>query len=627
MATPATPRARVRDAIERVEFNRLAVQLNLPIYWIADTNGNKAIDPDEAAPLLFYSEKSIELDAAYDQIAAAAKAPPSSDPRRALVARDLDQGRATLLWSDLSKLDAAERAFAAIMLDVARLIDDLYAIQNGAAAVAKKVGADPESQSLFRRNFGATCMGPMTEADPACSAVTDGTKTVVSVYPDRIAGKRQGEAGFCEAIEHAPNAAALATPFSVVREVAGKLNAVPYTDAYKPQLDAIAGKLDAATATLAGKADEAPLVAYLTAAAASFRSNDWGPADEAWTRMTVDNSKWYVRVGPDEVYWEPCAHKAAFHLTFARINQASKDWQGKLTPVLQDMEKRVAAAAGPPYVTHPVTVHLPDFIDLVTNSGFDRMAFRAVLGESLPNFGPVANEGRSRTVAMVNLYTDPDSRAARRGQAESVLSVDSMPMYPDAPEPGLFSTVLHEATHNLGPAHEYKIGGRGKDAKLVFGGPVASMLEELKAQTGAIYFVEFARGKQLVSDAFANQVYADEVIWACGHIAEGVKDAYGQLSAIQIGFLIDHGALVYDRTAKAANGKDLGAFVIHPDKVVVAAEAMLKVVAGIKARGDVNGASELIKKYVESSAVVPHQMIVERFLRYPTPSFVYGVKL
>ena len=40
--------------------------------------------------------------------------------------------------------------------------------------------------------------------------------------------------------------------------------------------------------------------------------------------------------------------------------------------------------------------------------------------------------------------------------------------------------MLHEAAHNLGPAHEYKVKGKTDDQ--VFGGPLASTLEELKAQ-------------------------------------------------------------------------------------------------------------------------------------------------
>src|SRR5207237_6530016 len=124
---------------------------------------------------------------------------------------------------------------------------------------------------------------------------------------------------------------------------------------------------------------------------------------------------------------------------------------------------------------------------------------------SLPNWGPVANGGRGRTVAMVNLYTDPDSRALRHTQAASVLAGDILKVYTDATEPGLLVTILHEATHNLGPAHQYKVNG--KTAEEVFGGPIASVLEELKAQTGGLFLLELLRGKGIISDELARQAY------------------------------------------------------------------------------------------------------------------------
>ena len=49
-----------------------------------------------------------------------------------------------------------------------------------------------------------------------------------------------------------------------------------------------------------------------------------------------------------------------------------------------------------------------------------RTPLGATIGQSLPNWGPVANEGRGRTVAMVNFYSDPDSVAARRSPVSTV---------------------------------------------------------------------------------------------------------------------------------------------------------------------------------------------------------------
>src|SRR4029079_2961133 len=117
----------------------------------------------------------------------------------------------------------------------------------------------------------------------------------------------------------------------------------------------------------------------------------------------------------------------------------------------------------------------------------DRDALGATVGQSLPNWGPVANEGRGRTVVMTNLYTDPDSLVARKQKASTMLSADAMKDYSEEGGPGELGTVLHEATHNLGPAHEYKFEGKKDDD--AFGGDLASMLEELKAQSGAYYYL------------------------------------------------------------------------------------------------------------------------------------------
>ncbi len=255
--------------------------------------------------------------------------------------------------------------------------------------------------------------------------------------------------------------------------------------------------------------------AYLTAAAKAFTDNNWFAADEAWAAMNADNSKWYVRIGPDEVYFEPCSRKAGFHLTLARINPGSKTWQEKLTPLRTEMEKLASEMAGPPYAARELTFHMPDFIDIVINAGDDRSPRGATVGQSLPNFGPVGEGGRGRTVAMVNLYADADNKAALKRQASSLLCPATMESFTDDPHSNLMATVLHEATHNLGPAQGYK--AHGKDGAASFGGPTASMLEELKAQTGAMVFTDWLVDKGVIVASTARQSHVREVLWMFGH--------------------------------------------------------------------------------------------------------------
>ncbi len=640
---PAPP-AKGHAAIGRQAFNRSAEHLNLPLFWSLDKNGNGAIEPDETALLLFHpgsdTAKWVErgsftpaFEDAYQQIVedaavrgSQAGLPADEKERRRLVLQDLDQGRPTLVANDLSGLGADEKSFVEHMLSASTLIDAIYAIQIGAKALEERVPRDDTaSKSLFRRNWGPKCLQPLTEKNAACSAIPGAPKPLCDAYPAAI----QGEAAFCEKLEKMPNSKALLAPFVVVREKGAVLEAVPFSIAYKGPMDSIAKELRAAADAVKDEKEKA-LKTYLLAAAQSFVDNNWTPADEAWAKMNATNSAWYLRVAPDEVYWDPCNRKAGFHLTLARINKDSLAWQDKLVPVEQTMEKLLAALVGKPYAARKVTFHLPDFIDIVINAADDRKESGATIGQSLPNWGRVANEGRGRTVAMSNLYTDPDSQKVRREGAESILSKESMSEYADTVKAGLLTTILHEATHNLGPAHEYK--WKGKTDAQWFGGNLASMMEELKAQTGALYFVEFLKQQGIIDAELAKRTYTDSIVWAFGHVSRGMytdtsqRKAYSQLAAIQIGFLLDEGALAWDPNAKAANAKDTGALTIHFDKLPAAIEKMMKTVGGLKASGDKAGAEALAKKYVDGT-VVPQAIITERLLRNPRATFVYSLSL
>lgn len=624
---PATP-------TDRLAWNAAAVQNNAGVFWTIDTNKNGAPEPDEVVPLVFYPPmpalvKDGQFTKAFHEVQELLRhnSPTSGPdaPRQALVRHDLAQGRPTLVLSDFRQVSASEKLFVQKMMAVAHLVDGLYERQTGIDVARAHVAPDAASQSLFRRNRGLHCVGPLTEKNPLCRGSLEETKMSVGVYPQSM----QTSNTFCTELEKRSDAESLLSPFSaVMTDSAGQLTPVPYSRAFASEMTKIAFALEDAAAVLADS--EAALIAYLRAAAIAFRTNDWDVADEAWANMNARNSAWYIRVAPDETYWEPCSRKAGFHLTFARINSATVQWQSMLSPIQQQMEDTVAMMAGAPYRARKATFHLPDFIDIVVNAGDDRDPLGGTIGQSLPNWGPVANEGRGRTVAMANLYTDVDSRAARRAQAESVFSADALTGYVDDPTPGLFSTVLHEAAHNLGPAHEYKVDEKTDD--MIFGGPIASVMEELKAQTSALYLVELLREQAVIDAAMADRVRIDALVWAAGHTAQGMYTAsgerktYSQVAAIQLGFLIDRGVLMWDATAIAANGKDRGALTIQHARLVPAINDLMKTVAGIKARGDAAAANALLERYVDGGAV-PQAAIAERFLRQPKMSFVYSVLL
>jgi hypothetical protein len=479
---------------------------------------------------------------------------------------------------------------------------------------------------VFRRNWGPECASSVTESDPACSAIEGAPHQPVDAYPAEL----QADEGFCATLEARPDASTLLTPFTVVRaEADDTLIAVPYNVAYESYMRPIAEELRAAATAMTDPAETA-LVAYLQAAATSFETNDWVPADEAWSRMSVRNSRWYVRVAPDETYWEPCSTHAGFHLTFARIDQGSLVWQDRLAPLRSEMEASLAALVPGEYTARDVSFQLPDFIEIVVNAGDDRDAFGATIGQSLPNWGPVTDEGRGRTVAMSNLYTDPDSLARRRAQAMSLLSASAMTDYTDDATPGLLSTILHEATHNLGPSHEYRTA-QGQTDNEAFGGGLASMLEELKAQSGGLFFIHWLTERGVLTAQQERETYVDSIVWAFGHISRGMytptgqRKPYSQLAAIQIGMLLDEGALAWDPEATAADGTSRGAFTIDFARLPEAVNHLMQRVMHIKATGDRAAAEALATQYVDGTRV-PHATIVERYRSFPQVAFVYSVR-
>ncbi len=633
-AQHATTRAnagRPRDA--RQHFNQLAMRLDLPLFWAQDTNRNGTPDPGEVRALLFYPSaeewvRDGRFTPAYDRalarIRAEEAAPAPTDPRMRLVLTEFEYAAPTLVETSLGALPAAHRAFAQAMLTVAARIDELYALQSGSAAMADRVrGLDAASRALFRRNWGPRCHGAHTEHEPLCSAIPGQPHPVVGVYPAAM----QTDDHFCRTLEARPDASALLTPFTVVRDEAGALRAVPFTQAWTEPMRAVAMALRAAADTMSDP-EETALVTYLRAAATAFETNDWAPADEAWSRMNARNSRWYVRAAPDETYWEPCSQKAGFHLTFARINLESLRWQERLTPMQNDMERALAALAPGAYAARTVAFHMPDFIDIVVNAGDDRDAFGATIGQSLPNWGAVTAEGRGRTVAMSNLYTDADSAARARALSASLLDAAAMNRYTDNTTPGLLSTILHEATHNLGPANEYRVAGR--TAEDAFGGGLASTLEELKAQSGALFFVALLRERGVIDAELAQQIYVDAITWAFGHISRGMytstgeRKAYSQLAAIQVGFLLEDGAIAWNPQAPAADGVHRGAFHFDFDRLPAACQRLMERVMRIKATNDRAAAEDLARRYVDSDRV-PQAVITERARAFPQTAFVYSV--
>jgi hypothetical protein len=611
------------------DFNRLAAQAGTGLFWYTDAKNPGSPDTDEfvalgtggdASKFIAGGRFTPAFEAAWRRLV--------EMKRREVVRRELDQGLPTLVRTDLAKLGPAEKRMVSHIIKAGSIIDGLHGEQTGAAAfVPRLAAADQESRSLFARNGGPWCAAPLTEKDPFCNALPDFPARRWTTYP----GGDEQNLELCKKLAALPNGRELMSPFAVVRKTGEEYSAVPYNSAYARGTAAAAAELRAAAA-LADEKTEGPFKKYLMAAAEAFTTNAWEAADEAWSAMNASNSAWYLRAAADEVYWDLCQEKAGFHMSFALIDKASLELQERLMPLRGEMEHMLSMLSGGAYKARDVKFKMPDFIEIILTAGDSRSPLGATIGQSLPNWGKVAAEGRGRTVVMTNLYQDPQSRKMAREKAAALLSAASMANYSDDKQTGLYDIVLHEAAHNLGPHSDYKIDGKGPSE--VFGGQTASTIEELKAQTASLYYTELLRRSGIIGEETARRIYTHAIVWGFGHISQGMFAAsgnpkpYSQLAAVQVGFLVEEGVLSWD-VAPDQQGRPTGRFDIRYEQMVPAVEKLMQKVVRIKAAGDAAGARELIEAYVTGSkkGLVHADEIAERLLKFPRASMVYSVKL
>lgn len=627
--------------LRRIDFNRRAAERFLPLFWRDDANANGALDPAELVVLLGFGadDRATWVDAAgqftpaFESAYAGMLQPdapagtPAEQTRHRLVIEELAQGRPTLVETRLKQASAADKALVTHLTNAGRIIERIYARQQGVFGMEAKIPAeDTASRMLFHRNQSPFCEAPKTEHAEACSALPAKPPRIVGLYPEHI----QNNPKFCDVLAQAENAPALMDHFSVVVNDArpGSYRALPYPQAYRADMEEVAKELEAATAAL-GK-NEAALQRYLRAAANSFRTNDWEPANAAWVAMNANNSKWYVRIAPDEVYYDPCAWKAGFALQLARINRESIEWQKKLDPLKNEMEAALAKMAKKPYVARTVNFRIPDFIDVVLNAGDQRSAHGATIGQSLPNWGHVAERG-GRTVAMTNLYTDTDSRESSAAQMSALFCKATNAHATTTPRESLIASLLHEVAHNLGPSHDYTVDGKADE--VAFGGTLASTLEELKAQTSSLYLTDWLATKGLFTPDEVRKIQLRDIAWAFGHISRGMYTAdgtprnYSQLAAMQLGAFMRAGAIAWQPGESAANGTDRGCVEIDFERLRGAVQDFETTVLEIKASGDKARAEKLKADFVDAKDEFARvkDTITERWLRAPKASFVYSV--
>jgi hypothetical protein len=369
--------------------------------------------------------------------------------------------------------------------------------------------------------------------------------------------------------------------FTVVRRVDGKLTAIPYSEYWKDKLTEASTLLKEA----AEFADNPTLKKYLNSRADAFLSNDYYQSDMDW--MDMKDHKIEIVIGPYEVYEDGMFNfKAAFESFLTIEDPVESAKLDVFKKYLRDMEIHLPISDEHKNFNRgsesPLAVVNEVFTGGDTKSGVQTLAF------NLPNDERVRQAKGSKKVLLKNVQ-EAKYKQILIPIAELVLDAEQVKYVTF--ESFFTHTLMHEMSHGIGPGF-IKVDGRDTEVKKELK-ETYSTLEECKADILGMYNNIFMIEKGVFPETFANETWVTFLAGTFRSVRFGINEAHGGGNAIIYNYLLEKGAYEYNEQTQKVK--------VNFEKIGPALEELANIVLMIQAKGDYQGAKDLIAKYVINS--------------------------
>ncbi|HLQ12779.1 MAG TPA: hypothetical protein VK130_05985 [Steroidobacteraceae bacterium] len=515
----------------------------------------------------------------------------------------------TPLVVNTSALSSGDRKALVKLIEAARIIDELYLDQvwRGNAAEQARLLADHSPLGRARLHYFLFDKGPWSQLDDFKAFVpgVPGRKPLgAAFYPEDMSA-----ADFEAWVATLPAAEAEQAKgfYSVIRPGKGCATArcfqsVPYSEAYQDRLSRIGTRLREAAA-LTGNAS---LRRFLTTRADAFASDDYYESDVAWMDLDAPLD---ITIGPYETYTDELfGYKAAFE-AFVNIRDDRETAKlGFFSAHLQELEDNLPE--DPQYRSPKLGALSPIRVVNQVISAGDGAHGVATAAYNLPNDDRVVQEKGSKRVMLKNVQ-EAKFRKTLVPIGERVLTA---PTRRYLSFDWFFTHILaHELMHGLGP-HQITVDHRTTNPRLELKS-LFSPIEEAKADVtglwGLQYMLDHAKALGLeqviaVGPDSERQLYSTYLASMFRILRFGQTDAHGRGMALQINFLLDHGAL------HTSGG---GQFEIDYARIKDAFRDLDHALLTVEAQGDAAGAQRLL----DSGALRPEvRAALERLADLPT---------
>ena len=342
--------------------------------------------------------------------------------------------------------------------------------------------------------------------------------------------------------DHPDQKPALYDPHTVVRRDGARLVAVPYHVVYHEWLAPAAAALNEAAAL----SDDPNFASFLRLRAKALLDDDYYASDIAW--LGLENPKFDVIFAPYEVYLDDLlgvktSYGAAVLIRNEEESRKLAVFQ-KYVPAIQDALP-LAPEDRPSKAGHQSPMEV---MDAPFRAGDLRHGYQAV-ADNLPNDPRIHQEKGSKKIFFKNFM---DARVTY-----IVLPIARRLLRPDqaalaAGEGYLATTMMHEISHELGPAYARALARganaatAGKAARVQINeaiGPAYSALEEAKADVVGMFGLDWLIEHGALPKEKRPEYYASYVGGIFRTVRFGVAEAHGRAEMMEFNYLSEQGAI------------------------------------------------------------------------------------
>lgn len=466
------------------------------------------------------------------------------------------------LKTDLSKLTENEKKMIPVLIEIAKLMDDIFWIQT----FGDKDSLFSSIKDENTRKFVEINYGPWERLNANAAIISGiGPKPAgANFYPKDM---------IKEEFEKLSDKNKTSLYTLIRRDAEGKLKVIWYHEAFKEKINKASELLIKA----AELAEDAGLKKYFELRAKAILTDDYYESDIAWMDMKTNTIDFVV--GPIENYEDGLyEYKAAQE---AAILVKDKEWSKKLEKfisILPDLQKKLPVdkkyKTEIPGASSDMAVY-----DIIYYAG-DANSGGKTIAINLPNDEKVQEKKGSRRLQLKN---------AMKAKFDNILLpiaeqlIDSTQLTFVKFDAFFNNTMFHEVAHGIGIKNT--INGKGSVRKAMK--DISSAFEEAKADVLGLFLVEKLIEEKQITETTIKESYTTYMAGLIRSVRFGATEAHGKANMMCFNYFEEMGAF------KSENGK----YKVDIEKMKIAIEKWAEKILVFQGNGDYEAASLFLKKY------------------------------